>query len=295
MNNDPILYAGIDGGGTKCSAVLFNHKGEVMGKGIAGPANAARDLPCTLNSIVSSIEIALQQHNLSNIKLSRIKVGAGLAGACVPDVKSKLLAWQHPFADFTVDSDLTAACYGAHAGSDGALLIIGTGSSAARLQNGQLTQLGGHGFLLGDKGSGAWFGRSAVSSTLEAVDGIIENTRLHKQVLNKLAVKSTSDLVQLMINASPSEFAKLAPLVVDLAKQDESSALALVAEGVTYLDTLCQQTLLNTDLSLVLMGGLAPSLESWFSPAIRERFVKAQGGPEWGAIRLLKTDLPLVP
>lgn len=294
MNNNPTLYAGVDGGGTKCCAILFNHKGEEIAKGIAGAANAARDLPCTLNSIVSSIELALQQANLTSVKLSQIKVGAGLAGACVPDVKAKLLAWQHPFADFCVDSDLAAACYGAHAGNDGALLIVGTGSSAARLQKGQLTQFGGHGFLLGDKGSGSWFGRSAVSSTLEAGDRIIPTGELHKLVMSTLDVKNNVELLQCMINASASEFAALAPLVVELAKQDEPTALALVADGVTYLDTLCQQTLSNTDLSLVLMGGLAPSLEPWFSSVIRERIVTTRGGPEWGAVRLLKSDFPLV-
>ena len=96
-----------------------------------------------------------------------------------------------------------------------------------------------------------------------------------------------------MLNASASEFAALAPLVIDLAKQDEPTALALVAEGVTYLDRLCQQTLLNTDLSLVLVGGVAPALEPWFSSVVRKRIVKAQAGPEWGAVRLLKADFPL--
>jgi glucosamine kinase len=133
-----------------------------------------------------------------------------------------------------------------------------------------------------------------VSSTLEAGDGIKSKTELHKQVLNTLAVKNNTQLVQAMLNASASEFAALAPLVIDLAKQDEPTALALMTDGVTYLDTLCQQTLLNTDLSLALVGGLAPVLEPWFSSAIRTRIVKAQGGPEWGAVRLLKTDFPLV-
>ncbi len=294
MNTSPTLYAGIDGGGTKCSAILFNHNGQILGQGRAGAANAARDLPTSIDSMISSVEQALQSANLSIDLLAQVKVSAGLAGACVPQVKTQLENWQHPFAEFQVTSDLVAACYGAHAGNDGALMIMGTGSAAARFQLGQLTQFGGHGFLLGDKGSGAWFGRSAVSQTLEAFDGIIDSTELHRQIQESLDVKNANQLVQRMIHASASEFAELAPLVLELAKYKEPSSLALVKQGVTYLESLSQQALHNTRLSIVLMGGLASPLKPWFSQRTLDRVVDAKGCPEWGAVRLLKADFPLV-
>ena len=293
MDNNLTLYAGIDGGGSKCSAILFNHKGEFVAQGIAGAANAARDLPLTLHSIVSSIELALKHTKLGLESLSQIHVGAGLAGACVPNVNAKLLSWNHPFASFKVVSDLTTACYGAHAGNDGALLIVGTGSSAARMQQGQLSQFGGHGFVLGDKGSGAWFGRKAVAVTLEALDGLIAFSPLNTHIMTTLGVTSSTDLLQSMISASPSQFAALAPGIIALAKQGDKISVALVEEGVAYLDKLCRRTLLDTKLSLVLMGGLAPSLEPWLSSLVRERIVKALAGPEWGAMQLLQSDLRL--
>jgi glucosamine kinase len=294
MDHEATLYAGIDGGGSKCSAILFNSNGEIVAKGLAGSANAARDLPKTLNSIVTSIEMALKQANLGAEHISRVHVGAGLAGAFVPNINAQLKAWKHPFASFKVSSDLTTACFGALGGNDCALLIVGTGSSAARMLNGQLTQFGGHGFLLGDKGSGAWFGRTVVASTLEALDGLIALSSIHKHIMKTLSVNSSTDLLQSMISATPSQFAMLAPHVITFAKQGDSCALSLVEEGVDYLDKLCHRTLLDTDLPLVLMGGLAPSLEPWFSAVIRERIVKALGGPEWGAMRLLQSEQEIV-
>lgn len=293
MKNNPTLYAGIDGGGSKCSAILFNNKGEFVAQGIAGPANAARDLPEALTSIVQSVELALVDAGLSPEFIAQIQVGAGLAGACLPEVNAQLIAWQHPFASFKVSGDLTTACYGAHGGNDGALLIVGTGSSAARMQKGQLSQFGGHGFVLGDKGSGAWFGRAAVASTLEALDGIIPLTNLHHNIMNILAVNNKTDLLQSMISAKPGQFAALAPQVITNAQQGEPCAIALVEEGVAYLEKLCLRTLQDTDMSLVLMGGLAPSLVPWFNESVRERIVKAKAGPEWGALRLLQSALPL--
>ena len=289
MNNGTPILVGIDGGGSKCSAMLFNAQGELLGQGIAGSANAARDFSKTLCSIVESVQLALINTGFSTDHMRHLQVGAGLAGACVPSVNAQLKAWQHPFANFNVTSDLMSACYGAHGGNDGALLIVGTGSSAARMQNQKLKQFGGHGFILGDKGSGAWFGRAAVASTLEALDGLIPLSDLHTMVLNKLSLNTSADLVQTMINASSSEFAAFAPDIIELAKLNDLSALNLVKEGAAYLDKLCLRTLHDTHLSLVLMGGLAPSIKPWFSPILRERIVKAQQGPEWGAMRLLKT------
>ena len=289
MNNNTPLYVGIDGGGSKCSAMLFNAQGVVLSQGIAGSANAARDFAKTLQSIVESVQLALVNAGFSAEYMPHLQVGAGLAGACVPSVNQQLKAWQHPFASFAVSSDLMTASYAAHAGKDGALLIVGTGSSAARMQNHKLKQFGGHGFVLGDKGSGAWFGRAAISSTLEALDGLIPLSDLHDMVLNKLGINSSADLVQTMINANPSEFAAFAPDIIELAKLNDLSALSLVKEGAAYLDKLCLRTLHDTSLSLVLMGGLAPSIEPWFSPALRERIVSSHAGPEWGAMRLLQT------
>lgn len=288
MHNSSTYFVGIDGGGSKCSAMLFNAQGKMLGHGLGGAANAARDLPLSLQSIIDAVNQALIQASLSHDLIPKLHVSAGLAGACVPSVNAQLKAWQHPFASFRVTSDLMTACYGAHGGGDGALLIVGTGSSAARMQNHELTQFGGHGFLLGDKGSGAWFGRSAVAATLEALDALIPTTAMHKMVQTELGVASTSELVQRMIAASPSDFAALAPAIINLAKQGDANALALVKDGASYLDALCMRTLQNTNLSLVLMGGLASSIEPWLSPALREKITLPLAGPEWGAMHLLQ-------
>ena len=288
MVNDTPLLVGIDGGGSKCSAMIFNARGDMLAHGIGGPANAARDLSTSLASIVESIQQALKQGGFGQDNIKHLHVGAGLAGACVTSVNAQLKAWQHPFASFKVSSDLMTACYGAHGGQDGALLIVGTGSSAAHMLNHKLTQFGGHGFILGDKGSGAWLGRSAVSSTLEALDGLSAFTDLHAMVKNKLNVDSTAALVQTMIAASPSEFASLAPEILTLASEGEVNARGLVTEGAGYLDKLCRRTLQDNDLQLVLMGGLAAQIKPWLSAMVTERIIQAKAGPEWGAMRLLQ-------
>ncbi|WP_299078206.1 BadF/BadG/BcrA/BcrD ATPase family protein [uncultured Paraglaciecola sp.] len=291
MIDNTTLYIGIDGGGTKCSAHLFNAELQVLGRGISGPANASRDIKQTFVSMLESVQLALIDAKLSPATIGQLHVAAGLAGAFVPSAKAQLTAWQHPFASFTASTDLTAAGYGAHGAKDGALLIIGTGSSAACIQAGVVTQFGGHGFLLGDKGGGAWLGRSAVISTLEAMDNVITTTELHHKVLQQLSLTTTDSLVQKMLNATSSEFAALAPVVIELAKQNDANAVDLITQASDYLEKLSFRALRNSTFDLVLTGGLAAYFENKFSPALRSRIKQAKNTPERGALHMLPAKL----
>jgi glucosamine kinase len=287
MDRQLPYYVGVDGGGTKCRAKLYDHKGELLGEGTSGAANVARDLLKSQDSVMRAVLLAVQDANLSTSVLKTLHVAAGLAGANLPKVRAKMQAWQHPYARFEVTSDLLASCYGAHGGEDGALLIVGTGSSAVRLQNNTCNQYGGHGFLLGDQGSGAWLGRQAVASTLKAEDGIVPRSAMHQAVFAELGVSNASELVETMINAQPLEFAKLAPVVLQQAENNDVAALQIVKSGAAYLEQLCHCTLQDSGMSIVLVGGLAPAMATWFSTATKALIIPAKAGPEWGAIKLL--------
>ena len=61
----------------------------------------------------------------------------------------------------------------------GAVLIAGTGTIAAWIADGEVThRIDGHGWLVGDDGSGFWLGRQAVRAVLAELDGRGEPTLL---------------------------------------------------------------------------------------------------------------------
>ena len=97
MDHEATLYAGIDGGGSKCSAILFNSNGEIVAKGLAGSANAARDLPKTLNSIVTSIDARLGHNPASVVSHPRlveeIREFRGVLGVGLTDVSDRVYLW----------------------------------------------------------------------------------------------------------------------------------------------------------------------------------------------------------
>ena len=67
-------------------------------------------------------------------------------------------------------SDALNAFYGELGGRDGVALIAGTGSSAFCVQQGQVRQVGGWGYLIDDVGSGFWIGSAVLRAAFRAMD-----------------------------------------------------------------------------------------------------------------------------
>ena len=292
MSITKYYYLGIDGGGTKCKARLEDQAGNILAEALAGPANAARDLAGSQRAILSACDSLLQQLQSLNIGYQHLHAGIGLAGANLPEVKQQLQNWSHPFASMTLSTDLHIACLGAHQGQDGAIIITGTGSSGASIMHGQEREMGGHGFVLGDKGSGAWLGKIAIAQCLEALDGLRPMCELSEAILTDRQCADTQQLLSLAINAKPSFFAELAPLVLRLAANNQSSAERLVREGADYISRLARGLLSQAPGRLSIIGGISALLIPWLDSDVQNLLSDAKLPPEAGAILLAKLNLP---
>lgn len=278
-------YIGVDGGGTKCKAILFDAQLKPITEGVAGPANISREIENAQSAIVSSIQLAVKQAGLTFKDIvPRAAVCAGLAGANIQSAAHALSNWRHPFKSFAFTSDLHTAAIGAHSGRDGAVLIVGTGSCAAALRGQQLTQYGGYGFLLGDKGSGAWLGKQAVSKTLEAIDGVLPHSGLTTQIMGSYECQSAVQLVETFNKLKPALFAQLAPMVIEAAKRKDPLAESIVVEAAAYLNTIADKSLQLSGGQLALVGGVANAIKPWLTPAIQAVCMSPEQSPEWGAL-----------
>lgn len=288
----PPLHIGIDGGGTKCRAVVFDDEHNPLSSAIAGPANVAKYGTMAYESIVDAVEQALRAIKLDIVHdKQRLFVSAGLAGVNVTSAAQALANWQHPFARFDFITDIHAALLGAHGGSDGAVLIAGTGSCAASLRNNIVTQFGGHGFTLGDKGSGAWLGKTMLSRTLECLDGVTRPSDFSVDICKRLALANSSDIVERFNLSPPADFAALAPLIIDAAQQRDPLALDIVKEGAEYLSTIAKSALDISTRKLVLVGGLSEAIKPWLDAEVLSSLVQAKHGPELGAVIYQKMKL----
>lgn len=287
---DQTFYIGIDGGGTNCRARLEDADGKLLATGSSGSANVMRCLDTAKLSIMEACQRALKEAQLS-VPLDQIIVGAGLAGANVPSALDAVQSWQHPFKTFHVISDLHAACIGAHAGEEGAAIISGTGTSGTRFYQGEFTDFGGHGFGVGDIGSGAWLGLSAVQHTLQVLDGIYPVDELTQAVCGHLSVSAPLDLVQKIADFNAKDFAAIAPIVVSLQQKSEPSSQKLFNDAIYYLEKLAQRLLANSDIPLCLIGGLSSIYQQYFSHEVRSRIRGCMQSPEQGAIYHVKQIL----
>lgn len=284
IGQDSPLYLGIDGGGSKCRVVLLDANDQILGEGLGGPANPLRGMKVATDSILNATQQALAVAGLTFNDMSRLIAGAGLAGVNMPQYYQLFSEWQHPFAEFHLTSDLHTACIGAHRGQDGAVIIIGTGSCGLADVNGKVLDIGGHGFPYGDNGSGAWFGNQLVHHVLLAKDQIGPTTLMTTLLEAELGVSATLDIVSQFMHATPTIYARYAPLVFAAAEQGDAVAQQVIEQGARHIDNIAKRLFSLNPTRLSLIGGLAYKVQPYLSAAVQSKITAAEASPEFGAV-----------
>ncbi|CAB9494928.1 BadF/BadG/BcrA/BcrD ATPase family protein [Alteromonas macleodii] len=298
MNSD-LYFIGIDGGGTKCRVILQDKNGTQIGEGISGPANIMRDAELAKTSILDGVEKAIESANtslasqnsearLTPITLSQCVVAAGLAGANISTAKARFETWAHPFHSLHILSDLHAACVGAHNGKPCAVIIVGTGSAGTVFNEGKFTDLGGHGFPVGDFASGAWLGLKAIQHTLLCIDNIRSKDDLAKTVCAELGTTNADSIVAKCAGFNTHHYASLVPCMLPLLNEGNSQVTCIFKEGAEYLESMAQRLLGDNTYNLALIGGLSNVYVPYFSEKIRTRLQACELSPEQGAIKYAK-------
>lgn len=191
----------------------------------------------------------------------------GLAGVGRPADRDRAFAAARTVfeqGELFLISDAELAYRGAFAeGKHGILLITGTGSIALYRTPiaHEFSRAGGWGPLLGDEGSGAWFGREALRNCLYEWEQD-ELGPLHAAVLEHLAIEHAAQILTKVYqeNYGPREWAELAPLVFRYARED-MGALAILKRAAIELVALCerlQKTLApeGQTVPVAVVGGL---------------------------------------
>lgn len=280
-----VLLVGVDGGGTGSRARLADLSGRVLGEGEAGPANLRFGVAAGLGAAREAVEAALAAAGLPSESLSRAVAAFGLAGATEPTMLAAARAEPHPFAALAITADAQIACLGAHAGQDGGIVIVGTGTCGWAQVHGEQHRIGGWGFPISDEGSGAWIGAEAIRRTLWARDGLVPWTPLLAEIFERFE-RTPTRIVAWMTGAKPRDFATLAPLVVSQAEAGDAAAEALMRAAAGHVAALARRLLELGAPRLSLVGGLAPHVERWLPSEIAARVEPAQGDALDGALRI---------
>jgi len=293
-DNNNQYFLGIDGGGSKCKAIVVNAQNQVLGTGISGPGNPLHGFEQAVNSIVESAQLALKDAGLNDLSINDIPAGVGLAGVNLPVLFEQMSNWEHPFKQMFLTTDLLIACLGAHDGSDGAVMITGTGSCGFSYVDGHPYIVGAHGFPHGDKGSGAWFGLQAAKQVLLSLDGITTQSSMNEKLLALLDVDNGVDLVEAIAGKPATYYAKLANLVFDSAEEGDKLALSIVQEGAGYISDVARQLWKKNPPRMSLIGGLTPRIQPWLDDDIKEQLSEPLSPPEMGSVLFAQQQLALL-
>ncbi len=282
------FYLGIDAGGTHSRARLVTAEGEVVGIGEGGPANARIGLPDALEAVAQAYREAMTQAGLDATHYADVRAGLGIAGLNRRGVLPGLQEHDFPFRSIAFASDAAIACLGAHAGEDGAIVIVGTGSIGFARVGEEVHTIGGYGFPISDEGSGADLGLHAIRRSLWARDGRIAHSRMTEEVL-AIFEGSAGQIVAWTERATPTDYAAFAPLVMDCATEGDPVAEPIVQEAALLIDRLIRMLLDRGAPHCCLMGGVAARMRDWLAAGIRERLRDPIGDSLDGAILLART------
>ena len=284
--SDP-LFAGVDGGGTGCRARIEDAAGRVLGTGIAGPAALRFGVERAVAEVEKACRAALTDAGLDSNALGAVHVAAGLAGITRKGVLKQLAVWPHSFRSIVYAHDATIACLGAHGAREGGIVIVGTGSIGFAVVGGREIRVGGYGFPISDEGSGADLGLHAIRVALRAYDQRAVGTSLTREVMMRFH-NDPYEAVAWMDDATATDYATFAPLVMRHADCGDSVARRIVRDAAEQIDELVRRLSECGTSRVALLGGLASPIQPWLAPDVQRRLVPVQGDAVDGALHLAR-------
>lgn len=267
-------YIGIDGGGTKTAALLFNSEGEIIGKTVEAGTNLNS---VEMEQVANRMEL-LFSRLCSSLPLHEIRgLFAGLAGADHPDTINtyrRIIRQACPLTiqQLIIGNDAMNAFWSGIEADNGMVVIAGTGSIAYGMKNNrEFFRIGGWGYLFGDEGSGYDIGKEAVRRTLMAYDGRLPATKLTTILKDYFSVGTILDIVPIVYQSTKDRIAGLAPRVEQAAEWGDALALQIVNEASDSLSELIsygRQRFQEESVPIVLTGGI------WNSSLIKQRVLR---------------------
>ncbi|MEW5682820.1 MAG: BadF/BadG/BcrA/BcrD ATPase family protein [Pseudomonadota bacterium] len=274
----------VDGGGSKTLARLTHQPSGQLWQKQAGPASLTNDFALALANINQLTDSLCQQ---AGVDSSQLRCVMGLAGAGNPQQQQQAtqqLAGR--YQQLFITTDARTSMYGANLGQPVLVVALGTGSVAMRLlADGSEQQVGGWGFNIGDEGGGAWLGKRLVRELLWQVDSL---AGIQSPLLQQAAAhigRHANTLLPWLKNASPNDFAALAPLVFEYAGRCEV-ADKLQQRHVAAVQQLIQAGREHFALPVVLLGGLSSRTAPLLDAPYRALLQPARGSALDGAYLL---------
>ena len=240
--NDEQYIIGIDGGGTKSHAVLFNNHGETLGDIISSGSSLSIYKKDGIKTVLSLLKKLSEKTKINLGEISAI--GIGIAGISDLDQRDILLNELDKLNISNISlvlSDVESAFELLCPTGVGVLVCIGTGIMCFGKNEDNLSlRIAGKGYDKGDCGSGYWIGKRAIkhiliNQSIASIDN--ELVEIQEAIKYKLNIQNI-DLLNNIIedeNTVVFQVASIAEEIINLAKLGNDIALSIIQEATTYV------------------------------------------------------------
>jgi len=232
----PLLFLGIDGGGTKTTATLMNASKDVLAEGEAGPSNPLRiGVETAVTNILRATENACDRAGLTVTDITSATLG--LAGVRRKDIRERVresFCKRLDLKTVTVVTDAEIALFGTTMGKPGLVVIAGTGSIClGKNAQGETAISGGWGPLAGDEGGGAGIAQTALHTIAKASDGRGRKTALTERAAEYFRASGPENLIVAIYSPQidNSRIAGFARLVVETALEGDAVATEILRDA----------------------------------------------------------------
>lgn len=253
-------YLGIDAGASATKWALINELGVAKsGVDASMDGHLYRDASkIRMDSVLNKIS-----EEISGKKVNRIYMG--ITGV-VHDGSIEKYLEKYFMAPSIVVSDIELAYRANFVQGDGILLYAGTGSVAYAIdEKGEIHQIGGWGYLLGDEGAGYWIGREAIRQALHLIESkeVASSGSLVDLILKEINANDWNSVKSFVYSQNRSAIAALSKVVDQAALKGDKSAIEILNRAAGYLADLVERTdrsLLRKSLPIKFTGGISSSV-----------------------------------
>jgi glucosamine kinase len=284
-------YLGVDGGGTNCRIRLADADLNTLADAGGGRSNLQIEGgEPAFRSIMEGTREVFDKAGIDYSETADTFACFGMAGGRLPSAREAFERRPWPFAQVRVYDDIDIARAGALGGKDGGTVIIGTGSAALAVVNGERFQCGGWGFHIGDQMSGAILGRELVRWAVEAGDQLVEGSPLTEAVVERLGGSLDAVMDWSFNDRRPADYGALIPLFFDFYEQGDPVAKQLMAIELGYIDNYVAWFKRRGVTKMAAVGGFGTRLHPLLIERYGDFIVPSEHEPLHGAVILAKQN-----
>lgn len=257
LKESPNYFLGIDGGASKTEFLLADIEGNALCRHFEGSCNP---VDIGMNAAQEVLGKGIRKC-CQGISFNKISMFAGISGGIVGNNRARFREFFESFSFARIDngSDAQLIITAGLGNRDGMAVIMGTGSVAFVQKDGELSRIGGMGYLFDDGGNGFCIGRDVIRAALQCEDGSGEGTLLHRLVTQKVGNPSAIKALSNFYDMGKRGIASYAPLAFEAYEEGDAIARDILHRNMEPIVRLLQtgrRKLESEHVNAVFVGGL---------------------------------------